>query len=106
VQAALEGRTTDRDRPPLTPFHGYHFRILTAQGPAAPGGAMNYVAAGEMTQGFALVAWPAQYNVTGLMTFMVDASGIVREKDLGIGTNQAARAMTHFNPDQSWEMVQ
>jgi hypothetical protein len=83
-------------------FHGYYFRILTAQGPSAPGGARDYMVNGEMTGGFALVAWPAQYDVTGVMTFIVGSDGIVRQKDLGTGTDAAARAMVSYDPDGSW----
>jgi Protein of unknown function (DUF2950) len=102
--AAEEGRPlgVERDR---SPFHGYYFRILTAQGTAAPGGARSYVLDGEMSAGFALVAWPAQYNVTGVMTFVVNQDGIVHEKDLGDATDAAARSMTQYNPDASWHPV-
>jgi DUF2950 family protein len=101
--AAEEGRPLGVERSP-SPFHGYYFRILTAQGTAASGGARSYVVDGEMSGGFALVAWPAQYNVTGVMTFVVNKDGIVREKDLGDGTDAAARSMTLFNPDASWHV--
>jgi len=94
------GPTDAPDRP--APFHGYYFRILTAQGPSAPGGAKNYVVNGEMTGGFALVAWPTQYDVTGVMTFIVGSEGAVRQKDLGANTDAAARAMTVYDPDASW----
>jgi hypothetical protein len=104
AQAAEEGRPIDGGKPP-TPFHGYYYKILTAQGAAAPGGARPYVVSGEMTGGFALVAWPAQYNVTGVMTFLVDQSGVVREKDLGPTTDATARHMTAYNPDSSWRPV-
>jgi hypothetical protein len=89
-----------------SPFHGYYFKILTAQGPAAPGGAGDYLAHGKLTGGFALVAWPSAYDVTGIMTFIVSHDGIVREKDLGAGTELAARAMTIFDPDSSWAPVE
>jgi len=88
------------------PLHGYYFRILTAQGAAASGGAKKYIVKGDMTGGFALVAWPAQYNVTGVMTFLVNQDGAVREKDLGPGTAAAAKAMTSYNPNASWHRVQ
>jgi hypothetical protein len=106
AQAAEEGRPLGNDRPKPTPFHGYYFKILTAQGAEAPGGAKNYVVKGEMSRGFALVAWPAQYDVTGVMTFMVDQDGIVREQDLGPHTDAIARKMTTYNPDASWRQVQ
>jgi hypothetical protein len=84
------------------PFHGYYFRILTAQGASAKGGAKNYVVNGEMTGGFALVAWPAEYDVTGVMTFIVNIDGVVRQKDLGAGTDAVARAMSAYDPDPTW----
>lgn len=87
------------------PFHGYYFKILTAQGAAAPGGARDYVVDGEMTGGFALVAWPAQYDVTGVMTFVISHDGILWEKDLGPETDAAARSITVYNPDGSWTPV-
>jgi hypothetical protein len=104
AQAAEEGRPLGNDGQPM-PFHGYFFRILTAQGPAAAGGAKDYVAGGKMSGGFALVAWPAQYDVTGITTFVVNHDGIVREKDLGPDTGSAARSMTAYNPDASWRTV-
>jgi hypothetical protein len=88
------------------PFHGYYFRILTAQGAAAPGGARDYVVNGELSGGFALVAWPAQYDVTGIMTFIVNRDGVVWEKDAGSETAAAAQAMTRYDPDSSWSAVQ
>jgi hypothetical protein len=88
------------------PLHGYYFKILTAQGAAASGGAKKYIVNGDMTGGFALVAWPAQYNVTGVMTFLVNQDGTVREKDLGPGSDAAAKAMTSYNPNASWHRVQ
>ena len=106
AQAAEEGRPVGANREQPSPFHGYYFKILTAQGPAAAGGAKNYVVKGAMTRGFALVAWPAQYDVTGVMTFVVNQDGIVFEKDLGAGTDAAARHMTSHNPDASWRRSQ
>ena len=84
------------------PFLGYHFRILTAQGPAAPGGARDYVVNGELTGGFALIAWPAQYDVTGVMTFIVNDNGIVWERDLGADTAAVARTISTYDPNTSW----
>ena len=86
-------------------FHGYRFRILKAQGPDARGGARDFVVRGRMTQGFAAVAWPAKWNDTGVMTFIVSHDGNVYQKNLGAGTDAAARAMTRFNPDKSWLQV-
>jgi hypothetical protein len=105
-QAAMEGRPVGGDRSQPSPFHGYYFKILTAQGPAGPGGAKNYMVKGQMTGGFALIAWPAEYDVTAVMTFIVGADGVVREKDLGPKTDSAARSLTVYNPDASWRRVQ
>jgi hypothetical protein len=88
------------------PYNGYYFKILTSQGSAAAGGAKQYVVKGMMSGGFALVAWPAQYDVTGVMSFIVNQDGIVHEKDLGAGTDATARKMTAYNPDSSWRRVQ
>ena len=83
-------------------YHGYRFRILKAQGKAAPGGARSYVKDGRMTEGFALVGWPARYNETGLMTFIVNQDGAVYQKHLGPNSASIADAMTRFDPDASW----
>jgi len=88
------------------PYHGYYFHILKAQGPDAPGGAMDYVVKGKMIGGFALVAWPAAYGVSGIKTFLVSHHGIVYEKDLGPTTETLARAITRFNPDKTWKPVE
>jgi hypothetical protein len=87
------------------PFHGYYFRILTAQGAAASGGQADYLANGELSRGFALVAWPAFYDVSGVMTFVVNHDGVVSEKDVGPDTAAQAKAMTLYNPDSSWTAV-
>jgi len=88
------------------PFHGYRFKILTAQGPAAPGGAKSYVANGDMSGGFALVAWPDEYDLTGVMTFIVNQDGVIHEKDLGADSAATASKMTEYNPDESWKRVE
>jgi hypothetical protein len=88
-----------------TPYHGYYYRLLYKQGDNANGGAREYFKDGLMTEGFALVAWPAQYEVSGIMTFIVDQDGVVFQKDLGEGTNAAVEAMTAFDPDTSWTAV-
>jgi hypothetical protein len=88
-----------------TPFHGYYYRILTAQGPAGPGGARNYVVNGELTGGFALVAWPAQYDVTGIMTFMVNQDRVISQRDLGPDTATAVQAISTYDPDSNWAAV-
>ena len=85
------------------PYHGYYYRILKGQGPDASGGAYSYLAQDRMIGGFALVAWPAAYGSTGVMTFVVNHGGVVFEKDLGPGTAAAAQKMTLFNPDKSWK---
>jgi len=87
------------------PYHGYYFKILKAQGPAAPKGKLDYVIQGKMIGGFALVAWPAEYRSTGVKTFIVNHEGIVYEKDLGAETKKIASAMTAYNPDKTWSKV-
>lgn len=84
------------------PFHGYFFHILTGQGPHAPGGAYDYVQKGAMIGGFGLVAWPAKWGNSGVMTFIVNQDGEVYEKNLGPEGAAIARAMTRFDPDESW----
>lgn len=86
-------------------WYGYHFRILDAQGPSAPGGAYDYLIGGRMTRGFALVAWPAKYDDTGVMSFMISHEGQVFEKDLGPDGERLAKAMQRFDPDSSWKRV-
>ena len=102
AQAAAEGRPVTGNAPQSSPFHGYYFKILTAQGPAAAGGARAYIQNGAMSGGFALVAWPAQYDATGVMTFAVNQDGVVYETDLGPDTAAIAAGMATFNPDASW----
>lgn len=84
-------------------YHGYRFRILTAQGPAAKGGARSYLIGDRMVSGFALIAWPVKYGETGIMTFIVNGDGAVFERDLGPGTAQAAAAIKAFNPEPGWK---
>ena len=98
--AATEGFTPEAGK--QQPFHGYFYRILTKQGAAAKGGAKDYVVNGKMTGGFAFVAYPEKYGDTGVMTFIVDQSGVVYEKNLGKDTPELAKAMTEFNPDKTW----
>jgi len=88
------------------PFNGYLFRMLTSQGPHAPGGAKNYVVDGKMTAGFAFVVYPAEYRSSGVMTFIVSESGVIYEKDLGPDTTKLAEAMTAYDPDSNWRHVQ
>jgi Protein of unknown function (DUF2950) len=87
------------------PFHGYYFRLLTAQGAAAPGGAKSYIVDGKMTGGYAFLAYPAEYKNSGVMTFVVNLNGVVYEKDLGPKTEVAAKAITAINPDSAWRTV-
>lgn len=87
------------------PFHGYYFRVLTAQGPAAPGGAYDYLAQGKMIGGFALVAYPAKWDNSGVMTFIVNHDGVVFQKDLGPETAAAAKAIKTFDPGDGWTRV-
>ena len=88
------------------PYHGYHFRILTAQGPNAEGGALDYREDGKLTRGFALVAWPASYGNSGVMSFLVNQAGVVLEKDLGKNTAKVASGVKGYDPDASWKPVQ
>ena len=105
ASAASEGYTARRDSVP-TPYHGYHYHILTRQGKSAPGGARNYIVNGKMTKGFAFVAYPAEYRSSGVMTFIVGADGVVYQKDLGKKTNALAKAMKEYNPNSSWQMAE
>jgi hypothetical protein len=86
-------------------YHGYLYKILLSQGPEASGGAQDYVAHGLMIGGFALVAWPAEYGVTGVMTFIVNQDDVVYQKDLGPQTAALAKAITKFNPDKTWTVA-
>ena len=100
--ATAEGYRIGQQR---IPYHGYYYKILTRQGPSAPGGALDYIARGRMMGGFALVAYPAEYGNSGVMTFLVNHQGIVFEKDLGPATARIAGGMTAFNPDGTWRRV-
>jgi hypothetical protein len=88
------------------PYHGYYFKVLKGQGPAAPLGKMDFVVKGVMIGGFALVAAPADYRVTGVKTFIVGSDGVVYQKDLGPKTVDQFRAMERYNPDKSWTPVE
>jgi hypothetical protein len=98
AQAEEEGYTTGAK----APYRGYYFRLLTAQGPAASGGAKSYLVDGSLTGGFAVVAWPAQYRASGVMTFIVNQDGIVFQKDLGDDTEKLALGLAAFDPDTTW----
>jgi Protein of unknown function (DUF2950) len=102
ASAAAEGYRAGQQR---APYHGYYYKVLTRQGPNAPGGALDYVVRGNMIGGFALVAYPAEYRNSGVMTFLVSHQGNVYEKDLGPDTARIAAGMTAFNPDNSWRRV-
>jgi hypothetical protein len=101
IARAIEQGYTDR----TDPYHGYFFKILKGQGPAAPLGEMDFVVEGVMIGGFALVAAPAVYNVTGVRTFIVSHDGVVYEKDLGPKTLEEFKKMDRYNPDKSWTPV-
>ncbi len=88
------------------PYNGYHFRTLTAQGPAARLGARNYIVNGMMIGGFAAIAWPAAYGVTGVQTFVVNNDGVVYQKDLGLDTAKIAPKIKAFNPDKGWAVTE
>ena len=103
AQATAQGYRAGGAR---APFHGYYFKILTKQGAAAPGGELEYVVHGKMIGGFALVAYPAEYRNSGVMTFIVNHAGDVFQKDLGPGTAKRAERMSAFNPDKTWQKVE
>jgi hypothetical protein len=88
-----------------TPYHGYYFHVLKAQGPEATGGAHSYVVKGEMIGGFGLIAYPAEYGVSGIKSFIVNQDGVVYEKDLGPMTTTLARQTVQFNPGKGWEAI-
>jgi hypothetical protein len=100
-RAAARGYGVDDAGEPRA-YHGYHYRILTAQGPDAPGGAYDYLVKGKMIGGFALVAYPARWGASGVMTFVCNHDGAVYEKNLGSATVAAARQMKLYNPDATW----
>ncbi len=89
-----------------SPYHGYFYKILSAQGKNAPGGAFDYIVEGKMIGGFAVVAYPARYGNSGVMTLMVNHDGVVYQKDLGRDTAQKAQAMKKFDPDKTWKKVE
>jgi hypothetical protein len=100
ARAIAQGYSSDAE-----PYHGYFFKILKGQGPAAPLGEMDYVVEGVMIGGFALVAAPAEYSVTGVKTFMISQDGVVYQKDLGPASLEQFMNMERFNPDESWTPV-
>ena len=102
VAKALEQGYTER----VQPYHGYYFKVLKGQGPAAPMGEMDFVVGGAMIGGFALAAAPAQYRVTGVMTFIVGPDGVVYQKDLGPDTLKTFQSMDKYNPDKTWKVTE
>jgi hypothetical protein len=102
ASAAAKGYVKSQDGDP-TPYRGYYYLILTRQGKNGPGGAKSYIVNGKMTEGFAFVAYPAEYRSSGVMTFMVGQDGVVYQKDLGKKTEVLAKAMKQYNPDSSWQ---
>jgi hypothetical protein len=103
VSASEQGYTMQQGKP--QPYHGYFYRILTKQGPAAKGGPKDYMVNGVLSKGFAFVAYPAEYRNSGVMTFIVNQDGVVYEKDLGADTEKIAAAMTEYNPDNPWRRI-
>jgi len=106
VQAKKEGYTGKKPGDKPSPFHGYYYRILKAQGKNAAGGAYDYFVKGKMIGGFAVVAYPAKYGNSGIKTLMVNHDGIVYEKDLGKSNEKIVQAMDTFDPDKSWKKVE
>jgi hypothetical protein len=102
AKALQEGYKAERG----TPYHGYYFKVLKGQGPAAPMGEMDFVVGGAMIGGFALAAAPAEYRVTGVETFMVGPDGVVYEKDLGPDTLKTFQSMDRYNPDKTWKVTE
>lgn len=106
AEARAEGYAGQTNAEGERPYHGYVFHVLTKQGPKAPGGAKDYVKNGQQTEGYAFVAFPAEYGDSGIMTFMVNQDGVVMEKDLGENTASVAGKMTEYNPDKTWRVAQ
>jgi len=104
AQSEGYGAQSNDSNPGPEPYHGYFFKILTQQGKHAPGGKYNYVINGNMIGGFALVAWPAEYGNSGVMTFIVNQQGRVYQKDLGPKTGKLAPAMKKYDPDSTWQL--
>lgn len=104
--AASEGYGKQIKSEHKAPYHGYYFRILTSQGKDAPGGAYDYMVGDKLLGGFAIVAWPASYRVSGVTTFLVNHEGVVYQKDLGAQTAAIAGSMTRYNPDATWRKAQ
>jgi hypothetical protein len=104
ASASTEGYKKDSGGSAV-PFHGYYYKVLTGQGKNAPGGAKDYLVNGKMTNGFAFLAYPAEYRASGVMTFMINQDGVIVQKDLGPDTSKLASAITEYNPDKTWQEV-
>lgn len=106
ARASVEGYAYDEVEGRADPYNGYYYKVLTRQGPNAPGGEYDYVINGHMVAGFGLLAYPADYGSTGIMTFMVNQHGDVFEKDLGEDTAKLAAEIDSFNPGETWSPVE
>ena len=104
ASATAQGYKKDSGGNPV-PFHGYYYKVLTKQGKHAPGGAKNYLVDGKMTNGFAFLAYPAEYRASGVMTFMINQDGVIVQKDLGSDTAKLASEIAGYNPDKTWQEV-
>jgi hypothetical protein len=106
AKAAQEGYTGKKSGEKRNPYHGYYYKIMKAQGKNAPGGEYDYMVKGKMIGGFAMVAYPAEYGNSGIMTFIVNHDGVVYQKDLGKDTEKMAAAMKKFDPDRTWKKAE
>jgi hypothetical protein len=106
AKARTEGYFQKGKKSNPEPYHGYYYHILQSQGKHAPGGAYDYIVKGNMIGGFAVVAWPAKYGNSGVMTFVVNHDGVVYQKNLGKDTGKVAKAMKKYDPDKTWKKVQ
>jgi hypothetical protein len=104
AKATAAGYKKDNGDNPI-PFHGYYYKILTGQGRNASGGAKKYLVDGKMTNGFAFLAYPAEYRASGVMTFMINQDGVIVQKDLGSDTAKLATSISEYNPDKTWQEV-
>jgi hypothetical protein len=104
AKATAAGYKKDNADNPI-PFHGYYYKVLTGQGRNAPGGAKKYLVDGKMTNGFAFLAYPAEYRASGVMTFMINQDGVIVQKDLGPDTAKLADTTSEYNPDKTWQEV-
>jgi len=106
ARSTQEGYTKKANTEKPTPYFGYYYKILKAQGKHAPGGAYSYVVKGNMILGFGLLAYPAKHGSSGIMTFLVNQDGVVYQKDLGKNTAKTAEAMKAYDPDKTWKKVE